>query len=578
MLTSIFSFKTPKQLKIEEKEWIAAREIHEKRKSAGQASDIYRISQKSSNDLQHSFMVLGDDIYAVQSVEFVEADGTLSKKTRKDVTKQEKKQILQSTALGVGNFGMVLKLQNKDGKQLALKKVKLKSDQKKPSTDKENDLADLDSHEVIDWSRELKGYLIPLQNELMFNLIAKKALDGVILPKKNSIYMVMPLYGESSSKLYSELVSSLMSEPINYKKDVAELIDWFENVVIEIKKTNEEYGIIHGDINPSNFLFDENKQLNLVDFGLSTMLPREQEKIQINGSVVHFSREFSTYSAPEVYRSYSMEQQARYSVKSDMYSVGKMLECALRDVHEDNKKLSSYKDLFNLVSDLTHINVDKRPKNWNKVLKSFRNVRDTLNTEDISFSTTDSAGVLSSRMTGLSFVSSSALLSGSRSDESNDSAAFSGSRSGDSDGSKGSYAVIAPVVGSYSKQLHPRENFGVVKVNRDPPEYLLYKILKEMQQDCVRTQGVFYDYKINILTLFPKFQRHTDCEKVLKKLLKEMDLVVLQQVTVLEKSTQITINALQKKVDATNKNLAKALEKALLNLDTKPARSRRSTF
>jgi eukaryotic-like serine/threonine-protein kinase len=74
-----------------------------------------------------------------------------------------------------------------------------------------------------------------------------------------------------------------------------------------------EHGILHQDIKPSNLLVTHEGQVKLLDFGLSSLLPKSQEQRSARIGVS------SGYAAPEVFRA------APPSIAIDVYALGVML-------------------------------------------------------------------------------------------------------------------------------------------------------------------------------------------------------------------------------------------------------------
>lgn len=67
----------------------------------------------------------------------------------------------------------------------------------------------------------------------------------------------------------------------------------FRQLVEAVEYIHEVVQIIHRDIKPENILLDENEDMKLADFGVSSMLPADGTDITVSnaGSAIFFSPE-----------------------------------------------------------------------------------------------------------------------------------------------------------------------------------------------------------------------------------------------------------------------------------------------
>jgi len=80
--------------------------------------------------------------------------------------------------------------------------------------------------------------------------------------------------------------------------------------------------IVHGDLKPANILFTDNKQVKILDFGISHVLTEKNISLS-SEQKVHFYAMTTDYASPELMNG------EKPSVYSDVYALGKVLSCLL---------------------------------------------------------------------------------------------------------------------------------------------------------------------------------------------------------------------------------------------------------
>lgn len=112
--------------------------------------------------------------------------------------------------------------------------------------------------------------LLIFLNSFIIHLLIYSGTDNVVgvdlcLRNKDAIAFVMPYMPHDRFHDYFD------------KMNVKELQEYMENILIALKRVHE-FGVIHRDVKPSNFLHDrKNHKFLLVDFGLAQALDKESE-------------------------------------------------------------------------------------------------------------------------------------------------------------------------------------------------------------------------------------------------------------------------------------------------------------
>jgi len=121
-------------------------------------------------------------------------------------------------------------------------------------------------------------------------------LEDVYEDRQN-LFLVMEIC--SGGELYDRIVSHQHygeTQAVDVIKQMLEACAYFHS-----------HRVIHNDLKPDNFLFDENDNLKVIDFGMSKRLPRMKFLHDLVGTPY--------YTAPEVI-------QGSYSTAADIWSVG----------------------------------------------------------------------------------------------------------------------------------------------------------------------------------------------------------------------------------------------------------------
>jgi serine/threonine-protein kinase len=80
--------------------------------------------------------------------------------------------------------------------------------------------------------------------------------------------------------------------------------------------------IVHGDLKPANILFTNNKQIKILDFGISHVITEQNTSLS-SDQKIHFYAMTTDYASPELMNG------EKPSVYSDVYALGKVLSCLL---------------------------------------------------------------------------------------------------------------------------------------------------------------------------------------------------------------------------------------------------------
>eukprot|EP00253_Pinus_taeda_P007409 PITA_07409 len=186
--------------------------------------------------------------------------------------------------LGEGGFGAVYKGTIEDGKEIAVKKLSLRSMQGK---------------------REF-------MNEV--NLVAK-------IQHRNLVNLLGCCAEGSERLLVYEYLPNKSLDKILFDPNKRNQLDWQKryNIIVGVARgllylhEDSQLRIIHRDIKASNILLDENLNPKIADFGLARLFPEDESHVSTRVAGTY------GYMAPE----YAM--QGQLSVKADVYSFGVLL-------------------------------------------------------------------------------------------------------------------------------------------------------------------------------------------------------------------------------------------------------------
>lgn len=118
-----------------------------------------------------------------------------------------------------------------------------------------------------------------------------------VFEDRQNLFLVMELC--SGGELYDRIVS-------HQHYGEAQAVEVVRQI-LEATRYFHDNRIIHNDLKPDNFLFDENDTLKVIDFGMSKRLPRMKFLHDLVGTPY--------YTAPEVIR-------GSYSTAADIWSIG----------------------------------------------------------------------------------------------------------------------------------------------------------------------------------------------------------------------------------------------------------------
>eukprot|EP00253_Pinus_taeda_P033346 PITA_33346 len=186
--------------------------------------------------------------------------------------------------LGEGGFGAVYKGTIEDGKEIAVKKLSLRSLQGK---------------------REF-------MNEV--KLVAK-------IQHRNLVNLLGCCAEGSERLLVYEYLPNKSLDKVLFDPNKSNQLDWQKryNVIVGVARgllylhEDSQLRIIHRDIKASNILLDENLNPKIADFGLARLFPEDESHVSTRVAGTY------GYMAPE----YAM--QGQLSVKADVYSFGVLL-------------------------------------------------------------------------------------------------------------------------------------------------------------------------------------------------------------------------------------------------------------
>jgi serine/threonine protein kinase len=181
------------------------------------------------------------------------------------------------TPIGEGSFSEVFRAYNAETKKLvAIKAVRLNK----------KDLANRVQFEV------------DIMKRLDHNNIVK-LYDVIITPAK--VYLILEYCSGGTLEKYIEDKAKLTERQIHH---------YFSHLSEALKYLRSK-NVLHRDIKPHNLLINEDNELKVSDFGLSTLLDNDKLTDTVCGSPI--------YMAPEVIKSNI------YGVKSDLWSIGIIL-------------------------------------------------------------------------------------------------------------------------------------------------------------------------------------------------------------------------------------------------------------
>jgi len=127
---------------------------------------------------------------------------------------------------------------------------------------------------------------------------------------QKDLYLVMPLYKHNLSQRIQACQKSKTYCNKEHKEDELQILRWMIQLVDGVEAIHQSK-TIHRDLNPRNLFLDDQDQLIIGDFGIST---EKTIPDTVTGTIGYF--------APEVLRGHG------YTASADMYSVG----CILLDL------------------------------------------------------------------------------------------------------------------------------------------------------------------------------------------------------------------------------------------------------
>ena len=553
--------KTPSSLSVSEYEWSVANQYLKSLLQNEQTNtqflrrkDLRKYSQSisvPSQFIQHSFVVVNGALYAVQGIEFNLPDGSHSSMPREELSKTDRKQLKKRLALGQGYYGIVFKLQNEKNHQLAMKEVTLNALDLGSDSSKDNithsqktlaasdpDTVDLeDTRPTSSLKQTLSQDPLSLKNEMIISLKAGKTIEAIVHEEKNKAYIIMPVYKES----LVEQIEALRQEIGNSSEEdtlsvIQKLTELMLNVCKEVRNINEEHGIIHGDIKFENFMLDEQGKVHLLDYGLSTMLPKDATgKFDLDAAVVHFLDYYSENSAPEVapvkeqLSSTTPRAEARFSIQSDIYSTGNMFygilsmlssKISLNDAASQNL----FNTLWQLTQKMSNPSLESRAQSWAAIIIALNNALkrsrehslDDMNTQRPfigSFGSYNTGSSLS-RLPNINGYSDTLYPKQEKS--------LSGS--GDSSELPAPKLQSTKVINTITSNVPPQHPSGyteVFTIKQEPSgaatamsdiNTVLIEI-KAMKTVCDRFHDAYYDCKLNLITLRNTFNIESEAFK-----------------------------------------------------------------
>ena len=198
--------------------------------------------------------------------------------------------------LGEGGFGEVYLIE-KDKKELALKKIKAKLDEKEI----QQITMIIDILSAIN-SRYIIKYYYTFKEKDSFNIIMENAGD-------KNLKQFINEYKTNAELIPEEIIIDIIYQTVKGLQD--------------IHKNN----LIHRDLTPDNIFIDKNNKIKIGDFGITKILTETNKYTKSQIGKIH-------YIAPE------MELGLKYNNKIDIYSLGCILyELFTLDEYYFDKKI-----------------------------------------------------------------------------------------------------------------------------------------------------------------------------------------------------------------------------------------------
>ena len=198
--------------------------------------------------------------------------------------------------LGEGGFGEVYLIE-KDKKELALKKIKAKLDEKEI----QQITMIIDILSAIN-SRYIIKYYYTFKEKDSFNIIMENAGD-------KNLKQFINEYKTNAELIPEEIIIDIIYQTVKGLQD--------------IHKNN----LIHRDLTPDNIFIDKNNKIKIGDFGITKILTETNKYTKSQIGKIH-------YIAPE------MELGLKYTNKIDIYSLGCILyELFTLDEYYFDKKI-----------------------------------------------------------------------------------------------------------------------------------------------------------------------------------------------------------------------------------------------
>ena len=153
--------------------------------------------------------------------------------------------------------------------------------------------------------------------------------------------------------------------------NMTDKMDIFMAKLIELLENIHKHYVVHRDIKPDNFMFDENNDLHMIDFGMATIYINEEKE---HIPYIKGSREFVMGS--NRFMSYNVHNGDEPVRRDDLISIGYLyLYYMLNGLPWDNIQTDDYigikSEEMNLYSDLHILNyknkIRKGKKSWEQL-------------------------------------------------------------------------------------------------------------------------------------------------------------------------------------------------------------------